>query len=83
MIRVFTVSGDLVKTIEHDGFYDGADQRWYSTYSNPDRTVFSGGEHSWDLLSDNAQIIARGTYIFSVEDLETGKFWKEKFVVIK
>lgn len=83
VIRVFTVSGDLVKTIEHDGFYDGADQRWYSTYSNPDRTVFSGGEHSWDLLSDNAQIIARGTYIFSVEDLETGKFWKEKFVVIK
>ncbi|GAB5538463.1 MAG: hypothetical protein Salg2KO_05660 [Salibacteraceae bacterium] len=83
IVRVFTLSGDLIKTIEHNENYDGSDQRWYSTYSNPDRTVFSGGEHSWDLLSDNAQIIARGTYLFSVEDLDSGKYWKEKFVIIK
>lgn len=83
IIRVFTVSGDLIKTINHDPSYDGSSLRWYNTYSNPDRTIFSGGEHSWDLLSDNAQIISRGTYLFSVEDLDTGKFWKERFVVIK
>jgi hypothetical protein len=83
VIRVFTLSGDLVKTLEHDAAYDGSDIRWYSTYSDPENTVFSGGEHSWDLLSESEQIIARGTYIFSVEDLDTGEIWKEKFVVIK
>ncbi|GAB4374779.1 MAG: hypothetical protein Kow0075_00720 [Salibacteraceae bacterium] len=83
VIRVFSVSGDLIKTLYHDEGYNGSDARWYSTYSDPERTVFSGGEHAWDLLSDYAQIIARGTYFFTVEDLETGHIWKEKFVVIK
>lgn len=83
VIRIFSASGDLIKTIEHNEEYRGEDQRWYSTYSNTEKSTFSGGEHSWDLLSESAQIIARGTYIFSVEDLETGKFWKEKFVIIK
>ena len=83
IIRIFTVSGDLIKTIEHNDQYNGDEQRWYSTYSDTENSAFSGGEHSWDLLSESAQIIARGTYILSVEDLETGKFWKEKFVIIK
>mgnify|MGYP001375664912 CR=1 FL=1 len=83
VIRIFTLSGDLVKVLEHDAAYDGSDIRWFSTYSDPENTVFSGGEHSWDLLSESEQIIARGTYIFSVEDLDSGEIWKEKFVVIK
>ncbi|NCG30819.1 MAG: hypothetical protein GWP27_10170 [Bacteroidetes bacterium] len=82
-IRVFTLSGDLIKTIDHDDSYAGDEIRWYETFSNPEKTVFSGSEHSWDLLSDAAQIIARGTYIFSVEDHESGNHWKERFVIIK
>ncbi|MEX2596412.1 MAG: hypothetical protein WEC59_05715 [Salibacteraceae bacterium] len=83
IIRIFTLSGDLIKTIDHNPSYNGSDIRWFSTYSSTDNTVFSGGEHSWDLLSEGAQIIARGTYIFSVEDMKTGEIWKEKFVIIK
>lgn len=83
IIRVYTLSGDEIKTIDHDASYNGSDQRWYSTYSDPTNTVFSGGEHSWDLLSEDAQIIARGVYLFSVEDLDSGAKWKERFVVIK
>lgn len=83
VIRIFTLAGDLIKTIEHNAAYDGRNIRWFNTFSDPAKTVFSGGEHSWDLLSEGAQIIARGTYIFSVEDLDTGEIWKEKFVIIK
>lgn len=82
-IRVFTAAGDLVKTIEHDGSYNGGDARWFTTYSDTAASVFSGGQHAWDLLTDNAQITARGTYLFSVEDAATGVIWKEKFVIIK
>jgi hypothetical protein len=50
---------------------------------DPDNNVFSGGEHAWNLLSEDSQILARGLYVFSVEDLETGKLYKGKFLIIK
>ncbi|MGB3616969.1 MAG: hypothetical protein WBA12_02530 [Catalinimonas sp.] len=83
VIRVFTTAGDLIDTFEHDQQYSGEDTRWYDVYSDPDRTVFSGGEHSWDLLSANQQILAPGVYLFSVEDRDTGERHRGKFVVIK
>ena len=82
-VRVYTVAGDLVDVIEHDESYAGEDIQWFSTYSDPENAQFSGGEHGWDLLSKDNQIIARGIYLFSVEDLDTGKIFKGKFVVIK
>lgn len=83
IVRIFTTAGDLVDEFEHDENYNGSDIRWYNTYSDTENTVFSGGEHSWDLLSANSQIIARGVYTFSVEDLDTGKSQRGKFVIIK
>lgn len=83
VIRVFSVAGDLIDEFVHDQNYNGSDTRWFSTYSDPENTVFSGGEHAWDLLSTDAQIIARGLYIFSVEDLDSGDIRKGKFVIIK
>lgn len=85
VIRVFTPAGDLIDEINHDPSYDGSDIRWFRTFAaeNPGDNKFSGGEHAWDLLSQENQIIARGLYIFTVEDKDSGKFYKGKFMVIK
>lgn len=83
VVRIFSTAGDLIDEFRHDGDYDGSDIRWYDTYSASSQTVFSGGEHSWDLLSKDNQIISRGLYLYSVEDLENGKTFNGQFVIIK
>jgi hypothetical protein len=82
-VRIYTVAGDFVDSFDHNAEYKGDDIRWFSTYSDVENTKFSGGEHAWDLLSKDNQIIARGIYLFSVEDKATGKKVQGKFVVIK
>lgn len=84
-IHVFTAAGDFIDKIVHNQEYNGSDIRWFETFGSEtaDQNVFSGGEHAWDLLSENTQIIARGLYIFTVKDLDTGKLYKGKFAVIK
>ena len=82
-IRIYSAAGDLIDLIQHDQSYNGGDIRWFDTYSNPDETQFSGGEHAWDLLSANTQIIARGLYLFVVTDLDTGQKHEGKFIIIK
>lgn len=84
-IYVYTAAGDFLDQITHNAQYDGSDIRWNQTFGaeNADQNVFSGGEHAWDLLTENTQIIARGLYIFTVKDLDTGKLYKSKFAVIK
>lgn len=83
-VRIYTTAGDLVNQFTHSQeAYNGGDIRWFNTYSDTSNTVFSGGEHAWDLLSKDTQIIARGLYLFSIKDLSSGKIFKGKFVVIK
>jgi len=84
-IRIFSVAGDLIDEIEHNQEYNGSDIRWNKTFGaeDPDKNVFSGGEHAWDLLSQNTQILARGLYIFTVEDHSSGKIYKSSFALIK
>lgn len=83
VVRIYTVAGDLVDELVHDENYIGGDSRWFNTYSDTGSVLFPGGEHAWDLLSADNQIIARGIYLFSVKDNETGKNFKGKFVLIK
>ena len=85
VIRVFTVAGDLIDEIKHDQQYTGTDIRWFETFGAEDsgENRFSGGEHSWDLLSSQNQIIGRGLYLFTVEDLDSGELFKGKFLIIK
>ncbi len=83
-VRIYTLAGDLVDVFEHDAAtYSGTDTHWFETYSESEKTVFSGGEHAWDLLSADQQLIARGLYLFVVRDLESGKTYKGKFVIVK
>lgn len=84
-ITVFNPAGDLIDRFEHNENYTGADIRWFRTFAseNPEENVFSGGEHGWDLLSSDTQILARGLYLFTVEDLETGATATSQFLIIR
>lgn len=85
LIKIYTPAGDLIDEITHDENYKGEDIRWYETFAaeNPDDNIFSGSQHSWDLLSLETQIISRGIYLMVVEDLETGNIRKGKFTILK
>lgn len=63
-IRVFTLSGDIVTTIEHDD----------AVRNTPDKPP---GQEEWNLLSSSGRAIASGLYIFTVESSfgrQIGKF---------
>ncbi|MDP8228120.1 MAG: hypothetical protein P9M15_01555, partial [Candidatus Electryoneaceae bacterium] len=72
LIRVFTVSGDLVAIIPHNVAGD-KNLGWNADYAE-----------SWDLNSRNKQQVVSGMYLFTVEemgengnnigDVEVGKF---------
>ena len=82
-IRVFTLSGELVAELDHDAAtYNGDDAVWYGQFAGTERTI-AGGEHSWDLLSDNQLQLATGLYFYSVEDLESGETQTGKFVILR
>ncbi len=74
IIRVFTVSGDLVQIIPHNTIGD---------LNSMESLEYAEG---WDLNSRNRQQIVSGLYIFSVEDMtpeNKGKIKTGKFVVIR
>ena len=73
LIRIFTVSGDLVAIVPHN--VAGDDSRWVSDYSE-----------KWDLNSRNVQQVVSGLYLFSVENKtaeNTGHLEVGKFVIIR
>ena len=74
LIRIFTISGDLVAIVPHNIAGD-ANIGWISDYSE-----------SWDLNSRNMQQVVSGLYFFSVEDYtpgNKGKIEVGKFVIIR
>jgi hypothetical protein len=66
-IRIYTLDGDLVRSLEHNKEEGDLD----ATYDY------------WDLITRNTQAVVSGLYLFSVEDKETGKTQLGKFVIIK
>lgn len=81
-IRVYTLVGEIVAKMLHEADAYNGDTRWYDDFSAENRRL-PGGEHSWDLLSDNALSISPGLYLFSVKDLDTGDVQQGKFVIMK
>ncbi len=65
-IRIFTMSGDLVKTLEHRD--DGK------------HPLDEGGTEGWDLLSDYSLPVVSGVYLFHVES-DAGEFFGKLAVI--
>ena len=82
-ITIYTLSGDIVKEIYHQSTDNGSDLRWFETFSHDGKQKMSGGEHAWDLITDDDQAIATGLYLFTVKDNATGNIKRGKFLVIK
>lgn len=82
-ITVYTLAGDIVKKMDHNYTQNGSDIRWFEQYAGDGKQQFSGGEHAWDLITDNDQAIATGLYLFSVKNTKTGNIHIGKFLVIK
>jgi hypothetical protein len=82
-ITIYTLAGDIVKRIHHDKFSNNSEIRWFETFSKDGKQIMSGGEHAWDLITDNDQAIATGLYLFSVKDKITGDIKTGKFLIVK
>ena len=82
-ITIYTLSGDIVKTIEHHQNSNGANIKWFQTYASGGKQIMTGGEDAWDLITNNDQAIATGLYLFTVKDTRTGDIKRGKFLIIK
>jgi hypothetical protein len=79
-IKIFTLAGDLVDTIDHDGVES---EDIISVSKAALYATSPSGMATWDLLSRNNQIIAPGVYLFSVKNLDNDEIKVGKFVIIK
>ena len=82
-IRIFTVAGDLVKTIDFDGAtYNAVDVGGLGTFDEKS-VAMSGGLCAWDLITEKDQAAATGLYMFSVYDHDSGRQQVGKFLIIR
>ena len=82
-ITIYTVAGEIVDKINHDAStYTGDDIAWFENFADED-VVFSGGMHSWDVVSEADQAIATGMYLYTVKDENSGDIQRGKLVIIK
>jgi hypothetical protein len=61
-IRIYTLAGDLVKIIYHDG-----SQNSFAAMGGTTPVGGTGGVEFWNLLTYNDQLVASGMYLFHVE----------------
>jgi hypothetical protein len=86
VIRIFTLSGDLVAEAHLDGGAQGPVARGlYNPRTDIDTPppALSGGSWAWNLITRRNQAAATGLYVWSVEDLATGHFDRGKLLIVK
>ena len=82
-ITIYTLAGDVVKRLKHSAADNGTNIRWFDQYATVSNQQFTGGEHAWDLITDNDQAIATGLYLFTVKNNKNGDIKTGKFLIIK
>ncbi|MEX0719491.1 MAG: hypothetical protein WD059_02405 [Balneolaceae bacterium] len=81
-VRVYTLAGEIVATLDHNADTYTGDIRWFNDYSSDNR-IMPGGEHAWDLLSEANQNLATGLYLYTVYDKDSGEVQQGRFAIIK
>lgn len=81
-IRIYTLAGEIVREFRHEAESYIGDSRWFDDFSAPNRQL-SGGEHAWDLLSENGLSLTGGLYLYTVQNLDSEHVQRGKFVIIK
>lgn len=81
-VRIYSLAGEIVGQFDHEAESYVGDIRWYDDFGG-ERRLQPGGEHSWDVLSDNGLGLSTGLYLFSVKDLDSGDVQTGKFAVIR
>ncbi|HTP81045.1 MAG TPA: hypothetical protein VMM57_11670 [Bacteroidota bacterium] len=82
-VRIYTLAGDLVDQFDHDAAtYNASDIEWFQVYSDGSQ-ILAGGEHAWNLITDQDQAVATGLYLYTVKNKDTGSVQRGKFLVIK
>lgn len=88
-IKIFTLAGDLVDTIDFDGATYGATEvrgifdPTDDLFPETDIPTLSGGMAAWDLVTRNDQGVASGLYIFSIKDHDSGDTQLGKFLILR
>ena len=86
-LRIYTLAGDLVLDVDFDGAtYDGSSARGlYDPGVDIDTPPpsLSGASYAWNMITSQGQAAASGLYLFAVEDRETGRMERGKFLIVK
>jgi len=87
VLRVYTLAGDRVFETHFDGgAYHGESARGlYDPRQDVDvdRPTLSGSSFAWNLITEQGQALATGLYMYAVEDTDSGRVSRGKFLVVK
>jgi hypothetical protein len=80
-IRIFTVSGDLVRILQHNSTSNN-NRPGFGPYSDESAAPLETSLESWDLRNDRGRLVASGIYIAAIEARGIGR-QLVKFAVIQ
>ncbi|HVP15194.1 MAG TPA: hypothetical protein VMS88_06595 [Terriglobales bacterium] len=87
MLRIYTLSGDKIFETSFDGasYRGGGSRGIYDPTAERDvrAPYLSGATYGWNMITSEGQAAATGLYLWSVENLDTGKVSRGKFLIVK